>query len=456
MRICFVTGEYPPMQGGVGDCTRELGRALLQLGHQVIVLTSTKAAVPETLQDAGPSSRAQMQAQSRHLPGEAQSRHLPDEYEPAVRPVIRHWGWRSWAQILQTAHENGSDVLHVQYQTGAFGMHPAVNFLPLRLRLTRNRPRVVFTFHDLRVPYLFPKAGMVRRWVTLFPGRWSDAVIATNEEDYEQLKLALGQVQDGLRCIPIGSNIHPQLPPGYDRRVWRQGLGVAENEVLLCYFGFLNESKGGETLFRSLSELRRRGYPAKLLMIGGQVGDSDPTNVAYFERVKSLSQELDLTDWILWTGFTKAELVSANFMAADVCVLPYRDGISFRRGSFMAALAHGLPIVSTRARQNAGGTLPCQTHGETAPRQNAGETSPRLATRTLVDGANILLVPMDDPEAIAEAVGRLISNPELCTRLSHGALDLAKSFTWDHIASQTASLYAESHHLSGEAAVRPH
>jgi len=40
MRIGLITGEYPPMQGGVGDFTHELGKALAALGHEVHVLTS--------------------------------------------------------------------------------------------------------------------------------------------------------------------------------------------------------------------------------------------------------------------------------------------------------------------------------------------------------------------------------------------------------------------------------
>ena len=43
MRILFITGEYPPMQGGVADYTRELGRALVELGHDVGVLTAVDA-----------------------------------------------------------------------------------------------------------------------------------------------------------------------------------------------------------------------------------------------------------------------------------------------------------------------------------------------------------------------------------------------------------------------------
>ena len=48
MRVLLVTGEYPPMQGGVGDYTRELGIALVALGVEVHVLTA-RAAVPEHL-----------------------------------------------------------------------------------------------------------------------------------------------------------------------------------------------------------------------------------------------------------------------------------------------------------------------------------------------------------------------------------------------------------------------
>jgi len=394
VRICFVAGEYPPMQGGVGDCTHELGRALMQLGHQVVVLTSQKAA---------PAHRQQNAAFADSILA-----------VPEVCPVVPNWDWASWRHVLRTVCAYESDILHIQYQTAAYAMHPAINFLPLRLRLSRQRPRVLITFHDLRVPYLFPKAGVVRRWITRLPARWSDAVIATNSEDYEQLTRA--HLPNTLRLIPIGSNIHPQPPPGYDRAAWRRHLGVLEDEVLLCYFGFLNESKGGETLLRSLAELVRRGRRAKLLMIGGQVGDSDPTNVAYLERIKALSSKLGLTELVLWTGYTPSDQVSANFLAADICVLPYRDGVSYRRGSFMAALAHGMPIVSTQ---------------------------PRTPNSTLADGESILLVPADHPLATADAVEKLVYTPVLRTRLARGALVLAKDFAWDHIAAQTAQLYSE-------------
>jgi len=208
--------------------------------------------------------------------------------------------------------------------------------------------------------------------------------------------------------IPIGSTSQfqgytapPGAAPGYPR------------VKLAIYFGFLRE-KGGETLLRALAELLQRKYPVRLLMVGGQVGASDPTNIAYLQRVQALADQWGLTQHILWTGFTQPEQVSANLMAADIGVLPYRDGAAFRRGSFMAALAHGLPIVSTQ---------------------------PRASIPALIDGQNILLVPPDDAAAVATAIERVIESPELRTRLAHGAAELAKGFAWDTIAMNTVQLY---------------
>jgi hypothetical protein len=39
MEVGFVTGEYPPMQGGVGAFTREVARAMAGAGHGVHVFT---------------------------------------------------------------------------------------------------------------------------------------------------------------------------------------------------------------------------------------------------------------------------------------------------------------------------------------------------------------------------------------------------------------------------------
>ena len=388
------------MQGGVGDYTREIGLALRDLGCDVHVATSSRAG---------------------QVPG------------LTVHPLVERWNWGCWRQLHGLVRRERPCVVHIQYQAAAYGMHPAINLLPWRLcRMRGQRPRVAVTFHDLKVPYLFPKAGRVRRWVVEVLARRSDAAITTNREDYESLRTRLRQPP---ALIPIGSNIAPRLPAEYDREAWRCRWGAGLDDLLLSFFGFVNARKGVDTLLRALGILQHpqpgspspppspvdvgagpRARPARvrLVMIGGQTGSSDPTNVAYLAQIRALIGELGLGDRVCWTGYLPAEEVSASLLAADLCVLPFRDGASFLHGTFHAALAHGVPILTTR---------------------------PRVTLPELAQGENIFLVPSEDPPALARAIVELGHAPELRRRLGKGAKALAEQFRWTKIAADTLELY---------------
>jgi glycosyltransferase involved in cell wall biosynthesis len=378
MRIGLVTGEYPPDQGGVGDFTREVGKALAALGHDVHVLTGQSP--------------------------------IADHPSPiAVHRQIENWGWGCWRQVLRVAREERLEVLNIQYQAAAYRMHPGVNFVPRR----RDRPPVVVTFHDLKVPYLFPKAGPLRWWVVQTLARRADGVIVTSFEDEVQIFNLKSSLPNLVR-ISIGSNIAPRLPDGYDRDAWRARWGVRPGDLLLGYFGFLNERKGGEDLIETLAALVAREIPAHLLLVGGRAGSSDPTNVAYAERVDRLIAERGLSERVHRTGFVSPEEVSASLVAVDVCVLPYGDGVSLRHGSLHACLAHGRAIVTTQ---------------------------PTIETPEFRDGENVLLAAAENIDALAGGVLRLMDDPALHSRLAAGAAELAAEFTWDQIAARTAAFF---------------
>jgi glycosyltransferase involved in cell wall biosynthesis len=385
VRILFATGEFPPMQGGVGDYTREIALALHDQGCQVHVVSSTQA---------GP------------VPG------------LSIHPVVEHWNWGCWRTFFDLIGRCQPDVVHIQYQAAAYAMHPAINLLPRRLGLLgAARPRTVVTFHDLRVPYLFPKAGPLRRWVVNELAQRSDAAITTNREDFETLKQALPSAAPGVSLIPIGSNIIPQPPKDFDRDAWRARWGAGDGDLLLCFFGFVNDRKGVDTLLQALHQLASDPLaPARpvLLFVGGRTGASDPTNVAYLAQTERMIAELGLAERVLWTGYVPPEEVTANFLAADLCVLPFRDGVSFLHGTFHAALAHGVPILTTQ---------------------------PRVPLPELVHGENVYLVPPDEPQALAGAIAELATAPELRHRLGTGARTLAQLFRWDRIAADTLDLY---------------
>jgi len=376
--VLLISGEYPPMEGGVADFTQILAEHLIHEGCQVSVLTSV---------DCIGTSTADIQ----------------------VYPLMKDWGARSlFKTFRRLLDEVKPDVVDIQYQTAAYNLHPAINLLP---RTNRHIPFVT-TFHDLRVPYIFPKAGKLRWRVNRMLAESSRAAIVTNAQDREQL--AQSADVDILEMIPIGSNIEAAELDSYDRGNWRGSWAVASNALLLSYFGFLNESKGAEELIEALDLVCQSGYDAHLMMIGGAIGASDPTNREYFQVVRTLIDRLDLRDKMIWTGYLPAEEVSAAFYSTDVCVLPFRDGASFRRGSLMAALSHGVPVITTE---------------------------PEVPLPELSHGHNIWLVPPRNPQALERAIAYLAESPEVRKRLGQGARELSQLFGWDHIARRTLQVY---------------
>lgn len=395
MRMGLVTGEYPPMEGGVGAYTEQLARALAARGHEVHVITSNQARPPDAPRRLS-AARAPL-----------------DLGYAALHPNVSRWRWPSLSAVADVVIRHDLEVVNLQYQAAAFDMRsPAVAFLPWRLR---GVAPVVVTFHDLRVPYLFPKAGPLREAVVRGLARRAAGVIATNPADE---RVVAGWGVAALRRIPIGSNIDTHEPSGVQIATTRADLGLGDDDVLLGYFGFLNETKGADTLIDALAQLDDHHH---LVFIGGQTGASDPhNNEAFLIGLRERVAALGLHRRVHWTGFLPPEGVSAHLAAADVMVMPYRDGVSLRRGTLMAALAHGRPLITT----------------------HPAEPSPEFR-----HGENMWLVPPDDPAALAKAVDALTADESLGARLGAGARALAAAFTWPAIAAAAAAFYAE---LRGE------
>ena len=390
MKIGLVTGEYPPQQGGVGDFTRELARALIAARHEAQVITSAvshQSAVGSPSQEDG----------------------------VLVQRVIDSWGTRCWGDIASIARQQPFDVLNIQYEPAAYAMQVGVNFVPSAWVRRAIHVPIVTTFHDLLVPYLFPKAGPLRWKVVEYLARRSDAVIVTNGEDGARLS-NIQSLASKLHTIPIGSNIDPALASGFDRALERARRGIPPHELVLGYFGFLNLSKGGSDLMQALKVLHADGLLVKLLLIGGRTGSSDPTNAEYAAQVERLIESLGVKERVIPTGYLDPADVSRALLMCDAIVLPYVDGASLRRGSLLAAIAHGQAIVTTE---------------------------PRYPIEGLRDEDSILYVPPNNPLALAEAVRRLLQDAALHARLQAGVSEAAKLYTWDRIAAQTVNVFEQ-------------
>lgn len=393
--LLLLSAEYPPTPGGVGDYTHRLGQALARRGHMVAVATIRDGML--TL-----------------LPFEQNG----EQITSLVVGSMEQWGWGSLRTISTMLAAIRPRWLHVQYQTGAYGMHPAITFLPRWVHSQHAATSTAVTAHDLLPPFLFPKAGPLRGWVTRRLLTDADLAVTTNGDDYWRVAAWRGRRPTCL--VPIGSNIPVAPSPAYDRAMWRADLGVAEDTVLVAYFGLLSASKGLDVLIDALGHVPH----ARLLVIGGEAPAAHDQQ--YAQQIRALIAEEPLARQVIWVGHASEADVSGHLLAADVAALPFADGASFRRGSLLAALTHGVPIITTTPHS---------------------PLTSDIGGARLADGVNALLVPPGDAVALAGAIERLRTDSALRARIGAAGRALGGHFTWDAIAQHHETAYARQSSL---------
>ncbi|HEY8484889.1 MAG TPA: glycosyltransferase family 4 protein [Longimicrobiales bacterium] len=203
-----------------------------------------------------------------------------------------------------------------------------------------------------------------------------------------------------------GSRLRPLLRP--DAWVTRVGNGVPDelfriqrrDEGYLLYFGRLDLfQKGIDTLLHALALLVRQ-RPGLELRIAGRGKDT--------ARVRALAEELGIARNVRMLGSVSDAERLALLAGATLAVMPSRfEGFGLVAAEAMAA---GVPLVATTA-----GALP-----EVVGPPEGG-----------------ILVPPDDPNALAAAVAQLLDSPEQRAALSQSARRRASAhFSWDVVAQQ--------------------
>ena len=415
VRVGMITGEYPPLRGGIADYTQRLAGALGDLDVVPSVLTSKRAAT--------------------------------ERQDPWVLPYVQCWDRSIWRLVAQQAQRRRWDLVHIQYQPAAYELRAGINLLPLALHRAMPNLKVVTTFHDLRVPYLFPKAGPLRQLLVRLLANRSDAVIAVAAEDVPLLWRwhtrgarpvfrSRPAAPASLAHIAVGNNLNASPLAGFDRELWRARIGAAPDTLVVGHIGFINRSKGIDVLVRALARLLSQGLDVRVLMIGEQVGSSDTENVRYLAEVTALIERLRLQPYVHWTGFQQPEGVAAWLRCADVAALPFLDGASQRRGSLLGCLAHGVPTITVAPpRPVVSGQSPA-----------AGTDHAPLTTGhwPLAHGEAIWYVPAADALALAAAIAELRHDPGRRERLSKGARAYARRLSWPAIARHTRAHYEQA------------
>lgn len=220
----------------------------------------------------------------------------------------------------------------------------------------------------------------------------------------------LGVARERFTIVPGAVNVQNFHP------VSGRAPGDAADPVRLLYHGRVDRRKGALDFLDALAQLITEGTPFEAIVSG--IG---PDLDAARERADSLRVP------VRFTGYADYDAAPAIYREADVFVSPtYAEGFS---NTILEAMASALPVVSCYAV----GVVDCLRHDENG----------------------LMLQPGDIP-ALAAALRRTITEPDLRRRLASAALaECRATYSWEAVGRQIMQVYAELHGQAPRASVDP-
>ncbi|MBI5709578.1 MAG: glycosyltransferase [Candidatus Eisenbacteria bacterium] len=305
-----------------------------------------------------------------------------------VEPLLDSIGPASWRRTAAHLERFAPGAVVLKWWMPFFGPAFASAVGPLRRRGTR----VVLVCDNLVPHERRPLDGAFTRWML----RNSDGYLVMSES----VERDLMRLKPGAPCRRV---LHP-LYAQFDRGRWtresaRARLGL-DGEVAV-FFGYVRRYKGLDTLLDAWPAVRAR-RAATLVVAGDFYEDPAPY------RARAAAAGAGAVR--LMEGYLPDGDVEALLRAADVVVLPYRSAT--QSGVTHVAYALGVPVITT----DVGGLAETVKPGETG-----------------------LVVPPEDPAALAEAIVRFFAEG-MGPRLREGVRALQRAHSWEVLADSTVEL----------------
>ena len=310
IRWVIISGEYPPMTGGVSDYTRLLAQELVKCGDEVHIWCP--ACKGTELRDAG----IQVHRVVGHF-GPTALRRLNSDLQQMPQPY----------EIL------------VQYVPQAFGWK-AMN-LPLCLWLySRRRDQITVMFHEAVFPMSWSQP-LSHNFLGVVTRIMAALVLRASKRNFVSVPTWLRFLEPlrpraPLEWLPVPANIpckHTELVSA----ALHQRIAARPNTRIVGHFGTFGRAL--RSMLTNLLPPLLAGEDRMGLLIG-------PGGVEFAEELVRAQPALEGRFYC--TGPLIPDDVGPWLGAADILVQPYPDGASGRRGTLMAGLALGLPIVTNQ------------------------------------------------------------------------------------------------------------
>lgn len=430
MRVLHVIQRYAPAVGGAEIHAGEICRRLARSGHDVTVVTTEALDFeyfwePRARILSGPNEERIDGVRVLRFP----VRHLP------LSPTS-YFGWRRGLRLL-----SASRVFPTEGLARLCRLTPWVPALRRWLETTDERFDVVggmtICFESLLLdgqdharahgtPFVAfplthlgvgdPRRDRVGRFYTMrhqlrLVAR-ADAVVAQTGCE-RAFYAGLGVARD--RIVIGGPGVQPEALVGGDAARFRARYGI--DEPIVFFIGAMSPDKGVPQTIEAMRRLWANGRQARLVLAGAVVAPMRKHLATLPEDVRRRMLVLDHVD-----EQTKLDLLAAG----DVFAMPSRtDSFGI---VYLEAWVYGKPVIGAAA----GGVQD-----------------------VIADGQDGLLVQFGDVPALAAAIDRLLTQPDLARAMGQaGREKTLREHTWERKAGLVEDLYVELAERAGAAAAR--
>lgn len=333
--ILYITGSFPHLGDGIGDAAGKLYASMKDM-MEIYLVTSDI-----------PNIREYVETQ---------------KYENVK--LVPNWKYKTIRGLLKDAKKKQISKIIVEYCGNGYKKDLAISFLPLMIRwhncFSKNKIECHLRLHEYT---MCRPARKIFTWPLV---RFCHHLDTPSFVEYEYLKKKFG---DKVFKSGIGSNIN--WIDSKEALVKVEGEDK-EHKIKLGFFGGIYPGKGIEELIEMWSNLEQE-YPDKFqyYLLGGFPQNLTKAFDDYQMTIQKLIEEKKLGDKIVITGFLPENDIEKKLDLIDIAVLPYEDGLTLRRGSFLAFLGRNVAVVTSsgdaEARQlftNAKGVKMCANQEE--------------------------------------------------------------------------------------------
>lgn len=305
-------------------------------------------------------------------------------------------------KISKTIKCEDYDIISIHTSLASF-------FTRLGIMLLSKKPELVInTVHG----YLFDdNSPFIKKIIMLLAEKFTtsvtDTIITMNSYDYKIAKKH--KLYKSNIYLIDGMGINLSLFPSISREnkiLLRQKHNLSTNDFLLIYVAEFSKRKNQKFLLKALSELINAGYKdIKLLLLGDGM---------LLDECKILAQKLDITENVLFIGYTKDTCI--YYQMSNVCVSSSRiEGLPF---NIMEAMSIGLPLVASNVKG----------HMDLVKQNQNG-----------------FLFEYDNIYQFCNYVKTIYENRELCHDMGIKSKELSKNYSIDRVLQRIANIICDEY-----------